>query len=157
DDRRPGRSAREPVDAGRDVDRDGPYVAAARRDEARGSVELAAEPRPVHRVEEQVGALTRTRERIVAESLRELEDIDAHTPTVEPTPGDETVTTVVPLAAHDHNTRAVTPVEQPARLPGNRAACAVHQHLDRGTGRDRGAVARGHLVRCEHRAHGAPS
>ena len=116
---RPPHRAGAAVDSRRDVDRDHLALELAELiGHPRGvAVERASEPGAVHRVDDGVGVGQRPCTPTAIDGLRELEDLRAHTPTLEHTRRDEPVAAVVALAAHQHDPAAVGPVQSAAHGP----------------------------------------
>ena len=147
--------SRQAVDARRDVDRDhwaGPLRQLVH--EPRGvALERATKAGAVHRIDRHVGVRQRARDGAPIDTGRELDDLGAHSPTLERARGDHTVTAVVALAADDDGAAPVTTPRDAAHLPRHRPPGAFHENGLRRSRIDRAPVGATHRLRREDGLH----
>ena len=145
----------ETVDTRRNVDRDhrSAPVAELVGKPCRVAFERAAEAGAIHRVDRDVGAHERAREPAAIDTGCELDHLHPHAPAFERGRGDQAVASVVAFPAHHHRPTPVAPSGRAAYLPRHRPPGALHQHGDRGAGRDRALVGASHRVGREDGLH----
>src|ERR671918_1468637 len=78
--------------------------------------------------------------------LREQQTAHRHSLAVQHACGDKAIATVVALAAHNCDARAVTPASERNRRSGDGAPRSLHEHEAGGPRRDRRLVGRRHLA-----------